>query len=482
MANEQEDLVLHDDPNSTRETQEHIQRLENENRQMKVILEGYQRPLHAEETDNHQLGEIAEKENNVNSNHPGNRIRCMHEELGGKENPAVLEASTHLQDQQRRTRDEVEEITEAEALRTAPRKRTTEPMITGSPSMANKEIEELQEMMWNKLLALEAKSWMGVHSEWARMEGSTLSPFENHILRVEAPQRYTAPKLPEYNGTGDPSEYDLILRFQTNFAISVQTEKVDTDLMLIHQRTDEPLERFINRFSEEYVSIPKRTDSVATKALMQGLMHGSELKKAIIVELGLSLTRALTMARGYVALELEEKRHVEEVSRETSVMGDTFLFETKDRMPAARPHNRNEGRPANKRNARGTVMKNMGQTRQLNAPRSEEELPRMTITLTELMRRLRGMKETKWPAKMTTDPDKRDKSQYYAFHGEHGHDTYECRQLKIKVNRLVVVNEGFDEHHREFNAWMELNNRETRARKVEVDCLGPRWADLNYRG
>ncbi|KAF4365165.1 hypothetical protein F8388_011095 [Cannabis sativa] len=114
------------------------------------------------------------------------------------------------------------------------------------------------------------------------------------------------------------SYQDLILRFKTNFAISVRTAKVDTDLMLIHQQFDEPLERFINKFSEEYVSIPKCTDLVATKALMQGLLHGTELKKAIIVEPGLSLTRALTMARGYVALEAEEKRHAEEVSWETS--------------------------------------------------------------------------------------------------------------------------------------------------------------------
>ncbi|KAF4381248.1 hypothetical protein G4B88_009576 [Cannabis sativa] len=335
---------------------EHIQRLESENGLMKVVLEGYQRPPHAEET-----------------------------EMGEKGNLAIKEAPIYHRDQPRRTRDEVEEITEAEAFRTTPRKRTMDPTVAQNPSTTSKETERLKEMMWNKLIALEEKSQMGVHSEWARMEGSTLSPFENHILRVEAPQRYVAPKLQEYNETGDPSEYvcqfeqkmltvsvpledleaikcktftqglrgpalrwfhnlpsgivnsykDLIVRFQANFAISVRTAKVDTDLMLIHQCLDEPLENFINKFSEQYVSIPKCTDAVATKVLMQGLIHGSELKKAIIVEPGLSLTRALTRARGYVALEVEEKRHNEEVSRETLSSGDTFLFESKNRTPAA---------------------------------------------------------------------------------------------------------------------------------------------------
>ncbi|KAF4354771.1 uncharacterized protein LOC133031429 [Cannabis sativa] len=226
------------------------------------------------------------------------------------------------------------------------------------------------------------------------------------------------------------SYQDLIRRFQTNFTISVQTVKVDTDLMLIHQRLDEPLEKF----SEEYVSIVKCTDSVATKALMQGLIHGSELKKVMIVEPGLSLTRALTMARGYMALEVEEKRHSEEVSRETSSLGDTFLFEPKNRTPAARPHNRTDNRSANERNTRGAVMVSMGEPGQPHAQRGEEELPWMTITLTELIRRLRGLKETKWPPRMTTDPDKRDKGRYCTFHGEHGHATYECNRL---------VKEGF---------------------------------------
>ncbi|KAF4363070.1 hypothetical protein F8388_013434 [Cannabis sativa] len=426
---------------------ENIQRLESKNGQMKVVLEGYQRPPHAEETGNRQMGGGIEKENHTdNKDLSGNHnTRCMHEEMGEKGNLATQEALVPHRDQPRSTRDEVEEITEAEALRTTPRKRIMDPTVAGNLSAASKETERLQEMMWNKLIALEAKSQMGVHTECARMEGSTLSPFGNHILRVEAPQHYVDPKLPEYNGTGEPSEYvcqfeqkmltvsvpledlevikcktftqglkgpalrwfhnlpsgtvnsyqDLILRFQANFAISVRTAKVDTDLMLIHQRLDEPLEHFINRFSEEYVSISKCTDSVATKALMQRLIHGSELKKAIIVEPGLSLTRALTMARGYVALEVEEKRHNEEVSSETLASGDTFLFESKNRTPTARPHNRTDNRSANERNSRGTVMMSMGEAVQPHAPRGEEELPRMPITLIELIKRLRGLKETK---------------------------------------------------------------------------------------
>ncbi|KAF4375076.1 hypothetical protein F8388_017222 [Cannabis sativa] len=267
-------------------------------------------------------------------------------------------------------------------------------------------------MIWNKLLALEAKSHMGISSEW---KGSTQSLFGNHILRVEAPQQYVAPKLPKYDGTCDLLEYEcqfeqnmltisvpledlkaikckmftqglrgpalrwfhnltsgtinlyheLVLKFQMSFAISVRSAKVDTYLMLIHQGPDELLKKFINRFSIEYVSIPKCTDSITMKVLMQGLVHGFKLKKAIILEPGLSLIRALIMARVYVALEVEGKRHAEEVSRETSAPEDSFLFETNERTtPTARPQRRNETRQFGDRGIRVAATANMAQVRQ----------------------------------------------------------------------------------------------------------------------
>uniref|UniRef100_A0A803PAV3 Retrotransposon gag domain-containing protein n=1 Tax=Cannabis sativa TaxID=3483 RepID=A0A803PAV3_CANSA len=397
---------------------------------MKVVLEGYQHLPHVEETNNHQLGETVEKENNDNNNHPGNHTRCLHEGLGGERKPSST------------------------------RSFKTSVGPTGKS---------------------QGRGRGNNRSRSATHDTLEVNYRTNGYQKSidEALQRYVAPKLPEYNEKGDPSEYglrgpalrwfhnltsvainsyqDLILRFQTNFAISVRTAKVDTCLMLIHQGPNEPLEKFINRFNEEYVSILKCTDLVEIKELMQGLLHASELKKAIIVEPGLSLTRALTMARGYVASELEEIWHVEEVSHETSTLGDAFLFEAKDQVPAARSHHRNEGRQAHDRNTRGAVMTSMGQARQLGSQWSDEELPRMTITLTELMRRLRGMKETRWPAKMAIDPEKRDKSQYCAFHREHGHVTYECRQLKIEVNRLV--REGFFQDYRTVDSTLHVQQR-----------------------
>uniref|UniRef100_A0A803P4I0 Gag-pol polyprotein n=1 Tax=Cannabis sativa TaxID=3483 RepID=A0A803P4I0_CANSA len=121
-------------------------------------------------------------------------------------------------------------------------------------------------------------------------------------------------------------------------------------------------------------------------------------------------------------------------------------------------------------------MASMGAMGQPNAQRGEEGLPQMTITLTEMMRWLRGLIETKWPPKMATDPGKRDKGRYCAFNGEHGHATCECRKLKIEVNRLTVnvISGGSDLSGNSIRASMAHTRRIQLVRAMAViDNDGP---------
>jgi len=43
----------------------------------------------------------------------------------------------------------------------------------------------------------------------------------------------------------------------------------------------------------------------------------------------------------------------------------------------------------------------------------------------------------KWPKKMKGDPSKWNKSKYYRFHQDHGHDTDECYNLKQQIEVLI---------------------------------------------
>ena len=43
----------------------------------------------------------------------------------------------------------------------------------------------------------------------------------------------------------------------------------------------------------------------------------------------------------------------------------------------------------------------------------------------------------KWPERMKGDPSKRNKSKYYRFHRDHGHNTDECYELKQQIESLI---------------------------------------------
>ena len=43
----------------------------------------------------------------------------------------------------------------------------------------------------------------------------------------------------------------------------------------------------------------------------------------------------------------------------------------------------------------------------------------------------------KWPEKMRGDPNKRNRNKYCRFHRDHGHNTYECYNLKQQIENLI---------------------------------------------
>ena len=59
-----------------------------------------------------------------------------------------------------------------------------------------------------------------------------------------------------------------------------------------------------------------------------------------------------------------------------------------------------------------------------------------------------------WPKRMKGDPSKRNKSKYYHFHRDHGHDTDECYDLKQQIEALIIGKV-------KKNSWARPQGRET---------------------
>ncbi|XP_022873363.1 uncharacterized protein LOC111392285 [Olea europaea var. sylvestris] len=50
---------------------------------------------------------------------------------------------------------------------------------------------------------------------------------------------------------------------------------------------------------------------------------------------------------------------------------------------------------------------------------------------------VKDMKELKWPSRMKSPPDTRDKSEYCEFHRDHGHTTEDCHALQREIKTLI---------------------------------------------
>ena len=54
----------------------------------------------------------------------------------------------------------------------------------------------------------------------------------------------------------------------------------------------------------------------------------------------------------------------------------------------------------------------------------------LNMPLEQVLMQIKDDPSLKWPKKMKGDPNKCNKNKYCRFHGDHGHDTDECFNLK----------------------------------------------------
>ena len=54
----------------------------------------------------------------------------------------------------------------------------------------------------------------------------------------------------------------------------------------------------------------------------------------------------------------------------------------------------------------------------------------LNASLDQVLMQIKDNPSLKWPERMKGDPSKRNKSKYYRFHRDHGHNMDECYDLK----------------------------------------------------
>ncbi|XP_022883201.1 uncharacterized protein LOC111399955 [Olea europaea var. sylvestris] len=64
-------------------------------------------------------------------------------------------------------------------------------------------------------------------------------------------------------------------------------------------------------------------------------------------------------------------------------------------------------------------------------------LTRLNISKAHILMEIKDMKELKWPSRMKSSPDTRDRSKYCEFHRDHGHTTEDCQALQQEIEALI---------------------------------------------
>ncbi|GFY85849.1 hypothetical protein Acr_04g0005870 [Actinidia rufa] len=69
--------------------------------------------------------------------------------------------------------------------------------------------------------------------------------------------------------------------------------------------------------------------------------------------------------------------------------------------------------------------------------RPEFNLPSLTPPVAQVLSEIKHEEFIKWPGKIKTDPQKRNRNKYCEFHRDHGHNTEDCFQLKEQIVDLI---------------------------------------------
>ncbi|GFS40591.1 hypothetical protein Acr_00g0069450 [Actinidia rufa] len=184
---------------------------------------------------------------------------------------------------------------------------------------------------------------------------------------------------------------DLGRLFVANFMSCRNRQKNASHLFTVHQKETESLKDFVKRFNQAILEVEDPSDKVIIMAMMEGLRPGP-----LFDSLSKNVPETLSA--------LQSKADKEE---------------TRYKRPDRDPKRSNDRRPR-------------------TPPRRPEFiLPPLNAPVAQVLSKIKHEEFVKWPGKIKTDPQKRNRNKYCEFHLDHGHNTEDCFQLKEQIDDLI---------------------------------------------
>ncbi|XP_022850864.1 uncharacterized protein LOC111372708 [Olea europaea var. sylvestris] len=225
------------------------------------------------------------------------------------------------------------------------------------------------------------------------------TPFTPEILLYSLPDRFKYPRIKEYDGTTDPINHlnvytdvmnlqvapDQVMyladKFSAFFASSKRIRKTAASLMQLRLGPTETLRGFMTRFNKERLQIPDLHITVAISALTY-VVRCEAFKMSLSKNPPQTVTKLLTRAEKYINME-----------------------ETLNPRRPGPSHEKTENKRQHDPVPRHEFPWDKRRNEALSAP-----LTRLNTSKAIILMEVKDMKELKWPSKMKSPPNTRDRS------------------------------------------------------------------------
>ncbi|XP_077215908.1 uncharacterized protein LOC143850556 [Tasmannia lanceolata] len=251
---------------------------------------------------------------------------------------------------------------------------------------------------------------------------SSKPPFTDNVMNAPAPRGFKMPTVPQYEGTTDP--VDHLETFRT--------------MILLHGASDGFLCRTFPttltgaaqdcRFNREALQVSNLDPSAAVNVLLAGT-KSNDFRRSIARQNPHSLADLMAGAEEYLAVE-ETLAALDSNRRRTSEEKNPTKLRRDDKAPR----------------------------RERSQQRREENYTPLNTSWRSILAAIEGEEFVRWPTRMISKGNKRDKSKYCRFRRDHGHDTDECWQLKEEIE--LLINRGYQKRYVKSNG----DRRERRGR------------------
>ncbi|GFS41820.1 hypothetical protein Acr_00g0076520 [Actinidia rufa] len=185
---------------------------------------------------------------------------------------------------------------------------------------------------------------------------------------------------------------DLSRLFVANFMSCRNRQKNASHLFTVHQKETESLKDFVKRFNQAILEVEDPSDKQSRQVYRRK-----------------ELAEAKRRRRGK-----DDHQRKEPDTRRID-----YREETRHKRPDRDPKRSNDRRPR-------------------TPPRRPEFiLPPLNAPVAQVLSEIKHEEFVKWPRKIKTDPQKKNRNKYCEFHRDHGHNTEDCFQLKEQIADLI---------------------------------------------